>query len=237
MSHRGSSLAPHVATTTRCTRKHHARGRGGGWIRKGGPRTWEAHTQQHAMGTENDDNSSVTCDRPPQAQLPRDHHNEHATATPAAARHCAVVHSLDGWVGTPTMVPRRHRMAHESDDAEEEEREEDRRGGGYARATQATRCRGWRRRPRPWGLPPRLPRLSANPKHDADTARACEDEDDGHQVTTPWAPKPATSYEWPLNVNPTTSASDTTIPLLLPPGPIDLSVDDTSPPPLTPHPR
>ncbi|KAF8954987.1 hypothetical protein BDZ97DRAFT_1927528 [Flammula alnicola] len=50
--------------------------------------------------------------------------------------------------------------------------------------------------------------------------------------------KPAASYEQPRNATSTTDAGDTTIPLpLLPPGPVDLGVDNTSPAPLTTNPR
>ncbi|KAF8974789.1 hypothetical protein BDZ97DRAFT_1751508 [Flammula alnicola] len=89
----------------------------------------------------------------------------------------------------------------------------------------------------PQEQPPRSPRLTANPKHDADAVGARDDEDDGHRVTTPRVPEPAASYEWPRNANPTTDTGDTTIPLLHPPGPIDLGFDDTSPPPITTNPR
>ncbi|KAF8955750.1 hypothetical protein BDZ97DRAFT_1764561 [Flammula alnicola] len=139
-----------------------------------------------------------------------------------------------------------NRTAHERDEREEEEREEeeredDGRGGIYRRATQATRGR----RLAPWRLqtstpqeqPPCSPCLTANPKHDADAAGARDDEDDGHRVTTPRVPEPAASYKWPRNANLTTDAGDTTIPLLCPPGPIDLGFDDTSPPPITANPR
>ncbi|KAF8959111.1 hypothetical protein BDZ97DRAFT_1923106 [Flammula alnicola] len=87
--------------------------------------------------------------------------------------------------------------------------------------------------PKKW--PPHVLCLTANPKHDTDTTKAREDKANGHWVTMLQVPKSATSYKHPQNPMATTDAGGTTIsfPICLPPSPVNIGINDTSPPPLT----